>query len=103
MRQASSVFNNAAKCDRERQIGYVLLVQALCPLFVSVLPIVILLAAAIADVSSLELSRPMTMLFNWTPLINAMGTLLIVRPYRIAVFGSRGNMQPSVIAFTNQT
>jgi len=87
MKQSTAQLNQKRTREMHRQIGSVLLVQALTPLVGSVFPIVFLTVAVVTHQNSVELTRWMTMMFNWTPLINALSTLLIVRPYRRAVFG----------------
>lgn len=69
------------------QINVVLVAQALIPLCVELVPICFLAVSSLERVSSTVVaSSLMTLFFNWAPVINALSVILIVKPYREAIF-----------------
>jgi len=74
--------------EASKQINYVLIIQAIIPFIFTILPIAWSMVPAWFDVSA---SFPIELTFifyNWTPVINGIVTMLIIRPYRRALFGS---------------
>lgn len=88
-------FNKASDKTRKeasRQINYVLITQAIVPFVFTILPIAWSMVPAWFNVTT---SFPIELTFifyNWTPAINGIVTMLIIRPYRRALFGCFGKV-----------
>jgi len=78
-----------------RQLNAVLCVQALTPFLLQLVPIVLfILCLSVNDNRKSPVLSVSVLLFSWSPCIDALSTILIVAPYRRAVFslfsGGRG-------------
>jgi len=79
-----------SSCSRARQfstqINVVLVVQAVSPLVFELTPNILTAASTMLGVRISTASAMFTALLNWAPLVNALSIMLIVRPYRQAVW-----------------
>lgn len=79
------------KKSLSRQINLVLVVQAVTPLVLEFVPATFLTAgAAVAwltdTIDMKSVSSMVTVLLSWAPVINALSVIVIIKPYRRAVF-----------------
>jgi hypothetical protein len=92
MRHSFGLVSDAALAAKARsmavQINVVLLVQAVTPLCLELAPTSFLACAALAKMPTGTASSSMTLFLNWAPIINAASVIVIVRPYREAVFAA---------------
>lgn len=64
------------------QLNVVLVVQALTPLCLELVPTIFLAGATLAKYPTRVPSSLMTLFLNWAPLVNALSVMIIVKPYR---------------------
>ncbi|KAH7724070.1 STR-89 protein [Aphelenchoides avenae] len=87
--KASKRFNNDARRIRklQTQLNYALLIQALVPFFVIVVPFTILVGTMLTGTEKLRRFTVLSTTFlSFIPLINPICTIMIIRPYRDALF-----------------
>ena len=68
------------------QIHVVLVVQALTPVALELMPTFLTTICVVLDYQIASTTALFSALLNWAPLINALSAILIVKPYRQAVW-----------------
>ncbi|KAH7721263.1 7TM GPCR protein [Aphelenchoides avenae] len=71
----------------QRQMNRILITEASSVFVVGILPVICIFTMLFLEVSAVGYGTVLTMIHVWVPLLNPLTTLLLVRPYRRAIFG----------------
>jgi Serpentine type 7TM GPCR chemoreceptor Str len=80
---SASTINRAAVT----QLSVVLVVLAVTPLVVEMVPAIVATTLTVGEQSALYASSLSTMIYPWAPLVNGLAVILVVGPYRREVWG----------------